>query len=271
MFRSLLTVGVVFTSRCYSKTYSRSDNNDPTSTFIENMFRAEETALFYQQLSDILSSRVSGLKPLTPNDFCHLLFRVGKMKRRNFVIDAPLARLIVQNLAKHKLNGIGLSRAMQLMIILPFSSKEVRTMIVKALIDKLTLCESLNSIDLSMCLYALHSTAVDKEVLLLMRLLAERVVKSDDQWDAQGLANALYGLQKMSSGYQEIIDILSTLAAKLSASDTVLDAQGIGNALYGLQGMSSDVNEVRDVLKALLEKIYLQRRIGLLSFPPHLP
>ena len=256
MFRSLLPVGVVFASRCYSKAYSRRDNNnDPTNTFIENMFRAEKTTLFYQQLSDILGNQVSGLKPLNQSNFCHLLFRVGKMKRRHFIIDASVAKLIVQNLTMHKLNGIGLSRAMQLLIILASSSEEVRTMINKALIDKLTSCESLNSIDLSMCFYALHSTAVDDEVLLLMRLLAERVVKSSGQWNAQSLGNALYGLKKMSSGYQEIKYSLGTLALKISESEAVFDAQGIGNALYGLQGMSSDVQEVKDILKALVRKI----------------
>ena len=127
----------------------------------------------------------------------------------------------------------------------------------------------------------------------LLAAQAERLALRVDgsEWTAQGVGNAIYGLQGLSNGSEEVRRLLRALAkllprtAKLSAQglgalyglqgmssgaescdelsellralrDMVeraeVDGQGIGNALYGLQGMSSDVLEVRELLEALV-------------------
>ena len=60
---------------------------------------------------------------------------------------------------------------------------------------------------------------------------------------------------KYSSDVEEVKGILKALAGKISSSEAVLDCQGIGNALYGLQNMSSNDKEVIDVLKCIARKI----------------
>lgn len=42
----------------------------------------------------------------------------------------------------------------------------------------------------------------------------------------------------------EVLGLLSVLTSKIAESKAVLSAQGIGNALYNLQNMSSDSVEV---------------------------
>lgn len=100
------------------------------------MLREDVLSLFNQKLSQVLRNKVVDLKPLSSHQLGYLLYKLGKMKRA-VIIDAPLARLIVQSLVKHRLSGKGLSRAMQLLVSLPYSSSEARMMIVKALADSL--------------------------------------------------------------------------------------------------------------------------------------
>ena len=69
--------------------------------------------------------------------------------------------------------------------------------------------------------------------------------RSQTELDDQATANALYGLQSMSSDSPDVLRLVSALATKLSESSPTLSAQAIGSALYGLQRLDSDKLEVR--------------------------
>ena len=72
---------------------------------------------------------------------------------------------------------------------------------------------------------------------------------------AQGVDNAVYGLQGMSSECPEVREMLSVLSWKVRDSTEKLSAQAVGNALYGLQGMSSECPEVKEMLSVLSWKV----------------
>ena len=59
----------------------------------------------------------------------------------------------------------------------------------------------------------------------------------------------------MCSDAKVVLRILSELAEKIKASYAILSDQGIGNALYCLQYMSSDSIEVLQILSELEVKI----------------
>jgi len=70
--------------------------------------------------------------------------------------------------------------------------------------------------------------------------------------NAQAVANALYGLQGMSSDHAQVLNLVEALADKVRKCDERLSAQEVGNALYGLQGMNSSSNIVKELLEAIL-------------------
>lgn len=99
---------------------------------------------------------------------------------------------------------------------------------------------------------------------------------------AQNIANALFGLQNMTTKHQPVRSLLhalstaidhslcvsttSTNTQPLSSSSSssshpqwshvnAFTAQSVGNSFYGLQGMSSEVLETRLVLRALTRKV----------------
>ena len=100
-------------------------------------------------------------------------------------------------------------------------------------------------------LYGLQSLSNEsEEVKRLLRALAQLLPKRA-KLSAQGLG-ALYGLQGMCYG-EEMVELLRGLKEMMKGAE--VDGQGIGNALYGLQGMSSEVLEVRELLEVLAERV----------------
>ena len=74
-----------------------------------------------------------------------------------------------------------------------------------------------------------------------MRVLVRKVNESTAELDSQGVGNALFGLQGMSSDVPEVRQLVGVLVRKVDELTAELDAQGVGNALYGLQGI--DISE----------------------------
>mmetsp|Transcript_8709 Transcript_8709/g.8639 ORF Transcript_8709/g.8639 Transcript_8709/m.8639 type:complete len:545 (+) Transcript_8709:268-1902(+) len=112
------------------------------------------------------------------------------------------------------------------------------TVAAKSLLD-VKITQSLQGQHIAMLLYGLQMTA-----------------SCGNQFKAQEVGNALYGLKGMSSDCGEVRDLLSALTIKVSSCKEDLDAQAVGNALYGLQGMSSECSEVRNMISALSLKIH---------------
>ena len=109
-------------------------------------------------------------------------------------------------------------------------------------------------------LFGLQGMSSDSaEVCSLLSALCPKVVECRESFSAQHIGNALYGLQGMSSDCVEVRSLLSALCPKVVKCKEPLDAQAIGNALYGLQGMSSDSAEVRSLLSALCPKVVESR------------
>jgi very-short-patch-repair endonuclease len=129
--------------------------------------------------------------------------------------------------------------------------------VLAALAPKIKGCrEEFNAQVVSNALYGLQNMKSDvREVKDVLAALAHKIEGCRKELSAQAVGNALYGLQSMSSDVQEVKDVLAALAPKIEGSREELDAQEVGNALYGLQSMSSDVREVLAVLGALTPKI----------------
>ena len=68
---------------------------------------------------------------------------------------------------------------------------------------------------------------------------------------AQGIANALYSLQSMTSLSTGSLRLISVLSEQLTSCKEIFDGQAISNALYGLKGMSSDSYEIARILSAI--------------------
>ena len=240
---------------------TKSVKSDPMIALMNDLFATEDRNYLYTNLLEVFEAHIADTGPLSAFEISELLYRLGKKKFRSegtkgLVIDPFLGELITRSLASCSLNGRWLSRAMQLLIILPFSSDEVSDKIVAAFTRKLHTGVTLNEIDLSMCLYALQSKKEDERaVLTLVQALAGRVSEKKYIWSMQNILNGLHGLQSMSGDLQGVRDILSALTTNLFISDDILTTQGISCALYGLQSMSSDLHEVRILLKVLAGKI----------------
>jgi very-short-patch-repair endonuclease len=134
--------------------------------------------------------------------------------------------------------------------------QEVRY-VLGALAPKIKGCrEQFDAQAVGNALYGLQSMSSDaEEVRYVLGALAPKIKECRGQLSSQEVGNALYGLQNMSSDAQEVRYVLGALAPKIEKSRGQLSSQEVGNALYGLQNMNSDVREVVDVLVAITPKI----------------
>jgi hypothetical protein len=80
-------------------------------------------------------------------------------------------------------------------------------------------------------------------------------VKKSGVATAQGIANAVYSLQSMTSATSGSLHLINILSEQLMASTEIFEGQAISNSLYGLKGMSTDSCEVRGILSAVLRTI----------------
>ena len=80
-------------------------------------------------------------------------------------------------------------------------------------------------------------------------------VKESGVATAQGIANAVYSLQSMTSSSIGSLHLINVLSEQLMASKEVFDGQAISNTLYGLKGMSTDTSEVRGMLRSVHKTI----------------
>ena len=116
--------------------------------------------------------------------------------------------------------------------------------------------EKLALMDLRHLTMLLHRAFKHKQIVLPLSDFARCIIAlPDTDMDAQGVGNALYGLQKYSSDAPEVRALLAALAPKVERCPEALSALNVGNALNGLKGCSSDAPEVRAVLAALAPKV----------------
>ena len=80
-------------------------------------------------------------------------------------------------------------------------------------------------------------------------------IKQSGVATAQGIANAVYSLQSMTSNSIGSLHLVNVLSEQLMASKEVFDGQAISNTLYGLKGMSTDTSEVRGILRSVHKTI----------------
>merc|ERR1711968_184798 len=79
--------------------------------------------------------------------------------------------------------------------------------------------------------------------------------------NGQGIADAMYGLQGMTSDCPELRRLLRSLADKIEGDKGKLESQEIGNALFGLQSMTSEMDEVREIALKLSQKLKRSKAI----------
>jgi uncharacterized protein YukE len=111
-------------------------------------------------------------------------------------------------------------------------------------------------------------TAESKEIRYLLRQLIQRIRASDrTRMTAQGISDALNGLQGMNSAVPEVQELVGELAKKVASTAATFNSVQMGNALFGLQGLSSrssfiqesaiglDVDEVNFLVSAMWDKV----------------
>ena len=86
------------------------------------------------------------------------------------------------------------------------------------------------------------------EKLMIARTRARESKKGFLDFTAQGLGNALYGLQTMSDEVQETIDILSFFPELIMRSTDPMTPRDIGNSFFGLQGFTADTEQIKNIL-----------------------
>ena len=99
------------------------------------------------------------------------------------------------------------------------------------------------------------------EVRVILKALTEKLAiairKAEESkkgfldFTAQGLGNALYGLQSMSDEVQETIDLLSYFPELIMKSTDPMTPRDIGNSFFGLQGFTADTDIVKNILSSL--------------------
>jgi hypothetical protein len=92
----------------------------------------------------------------------------------------------------------------------------------------------------------------------MLSALLPQVRSCQEPLNEQAVSNALFGLQGMSSEYQEVRKMLSALLPQVQSCQEPLKAQAVGNALYGLQGMSSSLKETQELIDAVVLNYFLQ-------------
>lgn len=88
-------------------------------------------------------------------------------------------------------------------------------------------------------LYGLQNMKFDANVEKLVMALLPRVQHCTGNWNGQSVANALFGMQQMRVDSFAVQDMLAILADHWSSSDFTLNAQGVSNAMFGLNAMPS--------------------------------
>ena len=80
-------------------------------------------------------------------------------------------------------------------------------------------------------------------------------VKRSGVATSQGIANAVYSLQSMTSFTPGALSLLHVLSEQLVSCREIFDGQAISNTLYGLKGMNSESPEVSAMLSAVVTTI----------------
>ena len=164
---------------------------------------------------------------------------------------------------------------------------EVRSMLV-ALTPMIQKCEEILQPEaVGDALFGLQGLSSDStEVLQLLQALAPRVketekspptsasdkpviarplrgpFKRDPDYDgiptldSRAVANAMYGLRRMSSDLPEVRLLLGALAPRILSCKMTMNAHHIGQAFNGLQGLTSCKLEVRAILTALTPRVH---------------
>lgn len=91
--------------------------------------------------------------------------------------------------------------------------------------------------------------------LAVVAVVIRLVKNSNCILTAQGVGNALYGMQGMDSCFPEVKELLCHVCVLLGKGRESLTSQEISTACYGLQKMDSDSPEVLALLKSLATRI----------------
>jgi hypothetical protein len=115
-------------------------------------------------------------------------------------------------------------------------------------------------------------SADSKEVRFLVGQLARKLEESDRlRMTSAAIADAVYGIQGMSSSIPEVQDLCRELAKKISSTAAELSPEQAGRALFGLQGFSSarslfeessiglDIDDAQFLISALWDKIKIMK------------
>eukprot|EP01038_Epipyxis_sp_PR26KG_P014840 gene14840-19946_t len=95
-----------------------------------------------------------------------------------------------------------------------------------------------------------------KDIIETLGLLADKIEENNNLMSPQDISNTLFGLQGMTSDYEEIRAIVIALLPKIRACDETFNTHHIGYCLTGLNGMQRTVyQEIEDIFQELYIKI----------------
>lgn len=140
-----------------------------------------------------------------------------------------------------------------------FSAHEEVRSLLGPLAEKVTMCnQPIPLTNLSAAFFGLQGLDSEhEEARALLLVLCEKLAVVDEI-DAFSLGNCLFGLQRMSSSYSEVLsalELFSPMIQTLSDAGLELGAKVCANIIYGLQNASVQEECVRKMVVVVLNKI----------------
>jgi hypothetical protein len=102
-------------------------------------------------------------------------------------------------------------------------------------------------------LYGLQGVKDSNGSRALIEVIVQKVKECKEEFKSQHLGNSLYGMQSQKDS-PEVRELLRALESKIRMCTDPLSSQTVGNSMYGLHSLG-DSGEVRRIVKAIAEKV----------------
>lgn len=114
----------------------------------------------------------------------------------------------------------------------------------------------MSTVEMSNALYGMQKLSSDyQEVRNAVSALTSLTRSCTDRFLARDVSSALYGMKSMKSNCKEVRDLVAALTPIVRRSREGLSPQNLGNSIMGLQGLCSSSAVVASMLRALTPKV----------------
>jgi hypothetical protein len=102
-------------------------------------------------------------------------------------------------------------------------------------------------------LYGLQGVKSSNGSKALIEVMVKKIKECNEEFNPQHLANSLYGMQSQKDS-PEVRELLRALESNIRMCTDPFSSQTVGNSMYGLHSLG-DSEEVRRIVKAIAEKV----------------